>query len=83
VGALNRQAIGTRIDEQERRLRVLLVGSQARAKAHIRAMAALGALQRTVVSSIPEQDLRAERDAMVDAAMAVLTCHRGRASAVG
>jgi AcrR family transcriptional regulator len=81
VGALNRQAIGTRVEEQERRLRVLLVGSQARVKAHIRAMAALGALQRTVVSNLPEQDLRSERDAMVDAAMAVLTCHRGRAAA--
>jgi len=78
VGALNRQAIGTRVDEQERKLRVLLVGSQARAKAHIRATAALGALQRTVISSLPEVDLRSERDAIVDAAMAVLTWRRGK-----
>jgi AcrR family transcriptional regulator len=82
VGALNRQAIGARIDEQERKLRVLLVGSQAKAKAHIRAMAAMGALQRTVISTLPEEELRSERDAMVDAAMAVLTVHRGRATAV-
>jgi AcrR family transcriptional regulator len=81
VGALNRQAIGTRIEEQERRLRVLLVGSQARSKAHIRAMAAMGALQRTVTSSFLEEELRAERDAVVDAAMAALTVHRGKATA--
>lgn len=79
VGALNRQAIGVRIEEQERKLRVLLVGSQAKSKAHIRAMAAMGALQRTVVSSLPEKELRSEREAVVDAAMAALTSRRGRA----
>ena len=79
VGALNRQAIGARIEKQERKLRVLLVGSQAKSKAHIRAMAAMGALQRTVVSSLPEKELRSEREAVVDAAMAALTTRRGRA----
>ena len=80
VGALNRQAIGARIEEQERRLRVLLVGSQAKGKAHIRAMASMGALQRTVISPLPAEDLRSERDAMVDAAVAALTCHSGKSS---
>ena len=59
---------------------MLLVGSQAKGKAHIRAMASMGALQRTVISPLPAEELRSERDAMVDAAVAALTCHRGKSS---
>ena len=80
IGALNRQAIGARIEEQERRLRVLLVGPRAKGKAHIRATASMGALQRAVISALPAEELRSQRDAMVDAAVAVLTYHRGKSS---
>jgi AcrR family transcriptional regulator len=78
VGALNRQGIGTRMEEQERKLRTLLVGPQAKAKAHIRAMAAIGALQRPVISSLAEVELRSEREPILEAAMAVLTYHHHR-----
>ena len=81
VGALNRQGIGTRMEEQERRLRTLLVGPQAKAKAHIRAMAAIGALQRPVISSMAEVELRSEREAILEAAIAVLTYHHRGAKA--
>jgi hypothetical protein len=63
------------MDEQERKLRTLLVGPQAKAKTHIRAMAAIGSLQRPVLSSLAEIELRSEREPMLEGAMAVLTYH--------
>jgi AcrR family transcriptional regulator len=75
VGALNRNGIGARIQEQERKLRILLVGPRAKDRAHVRAAAAIGTLRHPVIQ-LPGIDLRPERDSLVDAAMAALTCNR-------
>lgn len=77
VGALNREGIGARIQEQERKLRTLLVGARAKERAHVRAAAAIGSLRYPVIQ-LPGIDLRPEREALIDAAMAALTCHRPR-----
>jgi AcrR family transcriptional regulator len=79
IGALNREGIGARIQEQERRLRILLVGARAKERAHVRAAAAIGSLRHPVIQ-LPGIDLRPEREALIDAAMAALTCHRPRAA---
>jgi AcrR family transcriptional regulator len=77
IGALNRNGIGARIQEQERKLRILLVGARAKERAHVRAAAAIGSLRHPVVH-LPGVDLRPEREALLDSAMAALTCHRIR-----
>lgn len=77
VGALNRNGIGARMQEQERKLRTLLVGARAKERAHVRAAAAIGSLRHPIIH-LPGIDLRAERDSLLDAAMAALTCHRTR-----
>jgi AcrR family transcriptional regulator len=77
VGALNRNGIGARIREQEHKLRVLLVGARAKERAHVRAAAAIGSLQHPVIH-LPGIDLKPEREALLDSAMAALTVHRIR-----
>jgi AcrR family transcriptional regulator len=77
VSALNRNGIGARLEEQERKLRTLLVGPRAKERAHVRAAAAIGSLRHPVVN-LPGVDLVPEREALLDSAMAVLSNHRTR-----
>ena len=80
VGALNRQGIGARMQEQDRRLQALLVGPAAKGRAQVQAAAALGALRHPVIA-LPEKELEAERESLLDAAMAALTAQSARARA--
>jgi AcrR family transcriptional regulator len=63
--------LGPSIDEQHRRLRALLVGSDAEPANDLRAAAALGALQRPVVA-FPGVEPGEVEHVVLDAAMAVL-----------
>lgn len=79
AAALNRNAIGVRIQEQERQLRNLLVGADSDDGGHVRAAAAIGSLRHAVVH-LTGVNLASERETLLDSAMAALTSRPSRAA---
>lgn len=78
IGALANRTLGRRLAEVNRRAREAIRGDNRSAAARMGATAALGTLWRPL-RNLPESDLKGQRDALLDAAMAVaMTVRAGR-----